>query len=707
MAHHALSPRAARRLAPHSLALAALAALQAPLAAQPVERITVTGKLEPPPASVAGFGDVPLAKLPLQAESFGQGLLLDQGASALSALTRLDASVGDAYNSPGYWSALTVRGFVLDNRVNYQRDGLPMNAETAVSLDNKERIELLKGITGAQAGISAPGGLANLVVKRPRGSEHASVLLGYTERASFKAALDAERRLGDTVDLRVNAAVETLEPQLRDAKGERQMLAAAIRARLGEGQLDAEVEWSHQSQPSMPGFSMLGNSVPDARSIDPRLNLNNQAWSEPVVFDGTTASLRWTQALGADWQLVAHAMGQQLRTDDHIAFPYGCDKEGNYDRYCEDGSFDLYDYRSEGERRDQLSAALALKGRATLAGMAHELSTGLSWSDFRLHAGEQVYGYAGEGSIDGHAQVGPTTDAPYATAGRRERSAELHLRDRIELTAATQLWLGVRHSRLDRAADDGLPYRQSFTTPWLALSQQLGAHALVYASWGQGVETDVVPNREDYVDAGRPLPALKSRQTELGLKFNQRSWNASVAVFDIHRPRAEDTCSGDTGLCERRIDGTAHHLGLEASGEMRWGTFGLQGSAMWLRARREGASDDSLNGLVPTNVAQRSLRLLASWDVGGLPGLSALASLSHEGPRYVLPDNSARTPGWTTVGLAARHTTRVSGHDWTLRAGVDNLFDRRAWKESPYQFSHVYLYPLEPRTFRASVQASF
>lgn len=688
--------------------MAALAALHAPLGAQTVERVTVTGRLEPPPASAAGFGDVPLAKLPLQAESFSQGMLLDHGANALSAITRLDAGVGDAYNSPGYWSALTVRGFVLDNRANYQRDGLPMNAETAIGLENKERVELLKGITGAQAGISAPGGLANLVVKRPRGSDQATVFLGYTERASFKAAVDAERRLGDALGLRVNAAVETLEPHLHDAKGERQLLAAAARARLGDSLLDAEVEWSRQSQPSMPGFSMLGDQVPDAGDVDPRLNLNNQAWSEPVVFEGTTASLRWTQPLaGGDWRLVAHAMGQQLRTDDRIAFPYGCDKEGHYDRYCSDGSFDLYDYRSEGERRDQLSAALTLQGRSTLAGMAHELSTGLSWSEFRLHAGEQVYGYAGEGTIDGRSPVGPSTDEPYPTAGRRERTTELHLRDRIELSAATQLWLGLRHSRLDRAADDGQPYRQTFTTPWLAVTQQLGPHALVYASWGQGVETETVPNREDYVDAGQPLPALKSRQTELGLKLDQRDWNASLTVFDIRRPRAEDRCDDDTGQCERRIDGTAHHLGLEASGELHWGAFSLQGSAMWLRARREGASDASLNGLVPTNVAQRSLRLQASWQVASLPGLSTQASLSHEGPRYVLPDNSARIPGWTIVGLGARHTTHLLGHDWVLRAGVDNLFDRRAWKESPFQFDHVYLYPLEPRTFRASVQATF
>ena len=60
-----------------------------------------------------------------------------------------------------------MRGFVIDNRFNYRRDGLPINAETSIPLDNKVQIEVLKGTSGMQAGTSAPGGLVNFVVKRP------------------------------------------------------------------------------------------------------------------------------------------------------------------------------------------------------------------------------------------------------------------------------------------------------------------------------------------------------------------------------------------------------------------------------------------------------------------------------------------------------------------------------------------------------------
>ena len=696
------------RFLPHALALAAL---QATCAAQAAEQVTITGKLDAPPASVAGFGDTPLAKSPFQALSIGSSALADQGAAALSSLTKLDASIADAYNAPGYWSALTVRGFVLDNRHNYQRDGLPINAETAIALENKERIEVLKGTSGAQAGISSPGGLANLVVKRPRGVDQSSILVGWSERGNVKAAVDIERRLGegDAIGVRLNAAVETLDPVIHDLQGHRHLLALAGSLRpSADRRFDAEIELSHDSQPSMPGFSLLGTRVPSASEIDPRTNLNNQAWTLPVVFDGTTASLRWTENLGADWQLVAQAMSQQLRTDDRIAFPFGCTAEGNFDRYCSDGSFDLYDYRSEGERRDTLAGAITLSGQARLGGMAHQLSAGLSWTDFRMGSNTQIFNLAGVGQIDGSVQVDPNTEFSYPTAARHERSTELHLRDRVDLTTDTRLWLGLRHTRLDRSSDGVPAYKQSFTTPWVALSQQLSDSTLVYGSWGQGIETEVAPNLLMYSNANQPLPALKSEQVELGLKFNQADWNVGLTLFDIRRPASEDigVCDGTDGSCTRRIDGNARHRGIEANAEARWSDVTLQASAQWLRARREGATEAAKNGTTPANVAERSARVLATWQVPSLTGLGLQASMSHEGPRYVLPDDSARIPGWTTFGLASRYSTRAFGHEWLLRVGVDNLFDRRAWKESPYQFSHAYLYPLEPRTFRASLQAT-
>jgi iron complex outermembrane recepter protein len=46
----------------------------------------------------------------------------------------------------------------------------------------------------------------------------------------------------------------------------------------------------------------------------------------------------------------------------------------------------------------------------------------------------------------------------------------------------------------------------------------------------------------------------------------------------------------------------------------------------------------------------------------------------------------------------------VGKQTWIWRAAVDNLANRRAWRESPWQFQHSYLYPLAPRALRASLE---
>ncbi|MGZ5248617.1 MAG: TonB-dependent siderophore receptor, partial [Caldimonas sp.] len=353
-----------RRLAALALLslVAAQAAAQAPAAAvtpasapasAPVATLApvfVTGR-SPPDAGVAGWSDVPLSQAPLQATAVDAAQIRDAGARRLADLVRFDPSLSEAYDTEGYIDYFTVRGFVIDNRFNFRRDGLPINAETSIALDNKSRVDVLKGLSGMQAGTSAPGGLVDLIVKRPLDAPAASAFVEWRERGSVLGSVDLSTRFGvaGAFGLRLNAAAERIDPLVRDARGHRTLLALAGDWRLGRDTLiEAEVERSHRSQPSVPGFSLLGDRVPPVP--DPRIDLNNQPWSLPVVFDATTASLRFTQQLGSDWKFVAHGATQRLRTDDRVAFPFGCTaSDGTYyaDRYCPDGTFDLYDFRSE------------------------------------------------------------------------------------------------------------------------------------------------------------------------------------------------------------------------------------------------------------------------------------------------------------------------------------------------------------------------
>ena len=343
--------------------------------------VVVTGKA-PVPASVAGWGEVPLSRAPIAATSVDAEQMRDAGARRLSDLTRFDASVGEAYDTEGYVDYFTVRGFVVDNRFNFRRDGLPINAETSIPLENKARVDILKGLSGLQAGTSAPGGLVDLVVKRPLDAPLRSAFLEWRERGSVLGSVDISQRfgVGDAFGMRLNAGAEHIDPIVRNARGHRNVLALAGDWRVTKQTLlEAEVETSHRSQPSVPGFSLLGDRVPAVP--DPRLNLNDQPWSLPVVFDATTTSLRLTQQLAEGWQVVAHGLVQRLRTDDRIAFPFGCtDADDTYhaDRYCPSGNFDLYDFRSENERRRSSTLDVSLHGQSALASdFGHKFSAGV------------------------------------------------------------------------------------------------------------------------------------------------------------------------------------------------------------------------------------------------------------------------------------------------------------------------------------------
>lgn len=717
---------------PHRTALACMTSLVATTCLQPAHaqttsdatlpRVTVTAPAAGSTAAITGFGDRPIDSLPLQATVIDREQLDAAGARRLADVLKLDASTTDAYNAAGYWDFIAVRGYTIDQRFNYRREGLPISAETAIPLENKERVEILKGTSGIQAGTSAPGGLVNYVVKRPTAVPLRSVTLSTGERGSLGLAVDLSDRAGSQREFgwRLNATSEDRRPQIEDyGRLRRSLLAVA-----GDWQIDAgsllqvEIEASKQTGASLPGYSLLGDALPAPRKP---ANLNNQPWSLPNVFEGLTGSLRYERTLGSGWRWTSQVGAQRLRTDDRLAYAFGCTDGDVYyaDRYCPNGDFDLYDFRSDGERRRVDALETALQGQVQTAGLTHSLRVGLQASRQRTDVQRQAFNFVGTGNIDGTLVTPADPALTDEGTNRKERSTEFFANDAIDWGAGWTTWLGLRHTRLQRESvrTDGsraTSYDQSITTPWLAAAYEWRPRQTVYASWGRGAESAVVPGRVDrYGDAaGQALPVLESRQWEIGLKGRtaaptaadgtglQASWSA--AWFDIDRPAITDTGTAYF------IDGSARHRGIDASASVDAGPWTLAGSGMWLDAERRGAQNAALNGQRPVNVPRHTLRLQGRYRVAAVPHLELATDVSHEGPRnvLVLPDGSIELPSWTRTDVGLRWRQPTSAGTLTWRLGIDNVFDRRAWKESPTQFGHVYLYPLDARTLRLSLQAT-
>jgi iron complex outermembrane receptor protein len=704
-------PLAATPLTVAILALAGTARAQDSPAAQTVE-ITAHA---PESAGVTGFAQ-PLSRTPIQATVVDRQTLADIGATSLSDLVRIDASITDSYNAVGYWSTFAVRGFQVDNRTNFRRDGLPVNAETVLSLDNKSDVEVLKGLSGMQAGTSAPGGLVNLVVKRPD-QDLRDVTLTWAQPGSVGVAADLSQRFGERRQFgaRLNLSADRLDPNFRDARGHAQAASIATDWRPdGDRLLEFEFEHNLQSQPSVPAFSMLGPVVPDPHSIDPHINLNDQPWSLPVVTQGNTMSLRYTQALAAQWRLKVQALQQKLVSNDHLAFAFGANEACDpCDRFAADGTYAIYDYRSDDERRTTRDLDVSLAGEFDTGPLRHALTAGVLETRFTGRFIDEADNFVGIGNIAGTAIVPPDPSLTSPNTNRTESGSELYLRDAVQIGNDWTAWLGARHSRLRRQSSEtstgsaafDTDYRQTFTTPWLSLSRQLTGSDMVYASWGEGVESTLAPTHGDAINNGQPLSATLSKQWEAGWKHARGADSWGVSAYDVKQAYAGDLLVGDETVYGH--DGITHSRGVEAEAQTRVSALTLRASAMLQRVKREQASNASDDGLRPTNVPDSAVKLLASWAVSQLPGLSVLANMDWEGAREVLPDNTVQIPGWTRFDLGARYAQTIGRTSLLWRAGIDNLFDRRAWREAPYQYDHAYLFPLEPRTFHASVEARF
>ncbi len=101
-----------------------------------------------------------------------------------------------------------------------------------------------------------------------------------------------------------------------------------------------------------------------------------------------------------------------------------------------------------------------------------------------------------------------------------------------------------------------------------------------------------------------------------------------------------------------------------------------------------------------------TLKLQLGYRVAALPGLQLLANGLYESNRMVMPDNSLSIPRVTRIDLGLRYEQTLGQRTLVWRAGVDNVFNQDAWRQSPFQFGHSYLFPQAPRAFSLSLQAS-
>jgi iron complex outermembrane receptor protein len=683
------------------------------------------------------FSSSPLERTPLSVTRIDAQDLLERGVNSLSSAIRVDPAVGDDYNTFGYIEGLQVRGFALNEIGNYQRDGMTVSSHVPIALEDKERIEILKGVSGMLEGSSAPGGLVNYVLKRPTEQALAEVDLTESERGSLLAHGDFGGRMGAQREFgyRINFAAEERRPEIDDAWSKRAFASGFFDWRIAPGMLlQAEFEHQRVRQTSVPALGLLdsaGNGVATTLPppIDPHINLNAQPWTQPFESSVTDASLRLAQQLARDWTLALKAGTQRSTTNDRIAFPDGCSSGPTYvyNGLCGNYDVDIYQYISDDEQRNTNSTEARLQGRFELAGATHELTLGTRTTRYsERYPPEQTYTFVGTENVFAPVAL-PAAPAPNTLNVPLDTDLdELFGFDVAHFARAWSTWLGARGTRItqDSSLTDGSQatrLQQHLLTPWVGVGYEPWAGGFAYVAAGSGVEVANAPNHPTVTvratgaaltleNPGQVLPAQRSRQLELGFKQQDGGTTSlEAALFRIDKPFVDNVVTGPGEAIQVAGARAERHQGMELSAnglaraDLRW-----RASVALLDARTTQAADPTWVGKPATNVAPWAIALQDAWSPAALAGLRWSNLWTFAGHKTVLPDGSVDLPDAWQWDTALAYAVQDRGLLWTWRAGIDNLTDHRYWREAPVApWGSIYLFPAAARSARVGLSLNW
>ncbi len=211
---------------------------------------------------------------PLTINVITRALLDAQQAQGLLDALRNTAGVSPAQVATTVYSNVAIRGISVENRTNYRLNGvLPIVNLIDLPLEDKDRIEALKGASALYYGFATPGGIVNLTMKRPTEDPYVAATLFGNNHGAAGAHVD----FGDTwgaFGARVNAVYGDVDSGVDHTHGVRSLLAAALdfkpidRVTLT---LDAEHIYKNVDEPGV--FRYVKLPAPTLTTLSPAVEL--------------------------------------------------------------------------------------------------------------------------------------------------------------------------------------------------------------------------------------------------------------------------------------------------------------------------------------------------------------------------------------------------------------------------------------------------
>lgn len=668
-----------------------------------LQATTVTSQLDdysyqPPATASIMRGQGPSQDIPQAINVVPAQVIRDQAPRNLDDALANVSGITQGNNFGGTSDTVMKRGFGDNRDGSIMRDGMPvvqgrnLNAST-------ERVEVLKGPASLLYGIQDPGGVINVVSKRPQLAQYNALTVRGSTYGSGKngsgGGLDSTGALGDS-----NFAYRLIvdhedEDYWRNFGVHRESLVAPSLAWLGE---DTQVVLAYEHReflyPFDRGTAFDNNGhpldIPATRRLDEPFN--------DMEGRSDLYRLEVDHQLADDWKLhFGYSFNRETYDASQVRVTGVNEKSGTLSRSI-DGTHNAMS-------RDQF-ATLSLAGNVQLAGMQNDLLFGVDHEDRKIFRGDLIrqtarstFSYVSP--VYGQEVEGTQVGAKESDQTDKLRTDSLFFQDALHLDEHWILVAGARFQQYDQLAGRGRPFLVNTDTrgqswvPHAGVVYKVDEQLSLYASYSESFKPNstIAPlsiggGRTQTLDGS--FAPEEGKSWELGAKLDMPgALTGTLALFDIDK-RNVLVADGDSqpGTIIYRNAGAVRSRGVELdlTGQLseRWS---LIGSYAFTDAQV--TKDPDLKGNRLQNVARHSGSLSAVYDYGSLFGGDRLrigAGARYVGERAGNPTNTFDLPSYTVADAFASYETRLDEHKVLLQLNVKNLFDKVYYSSAVNQY---------------------
>ncbi|AVP84849.1 TonB-dependent siderophore receptor [Aeromonas hydrophila] len=625
-----------------------------------------------------------------QAISVVEGDTLEQrGVSSVSEALRYVPGVntelrGGAVNRLDLFN---IRGF--DNYQNFY-DGLLLqyndwNLQPQIDPVAIEQLEVFKGPTSVLYGSMPPGGMVNLIAKRPQRESRHSVSVASGTGTLKELTLDSTGALNDQFAYRLVGLARQKEGQAVTSEEERYVLAPSLDWQLSDRTL-LNLNLYYQKDPTAGIYT----TVPASGSV--KSNPLGQLGSDTFLGDEnwnhysrevTLLGYKLSHDFNANWQLLQNARYMDASANQQNT--YNAALAADHRTLARNAY--LTDEDSRGFVIDNQLAGQVQTGKAQ-----HNLLLGVDYQYLDAHIlYRDTLDYSAP-AIDifnpNHQQIVPADLAFNYQDNRtiRQYQSGLYLQDQVRLDRLVAFG-GARYDRYRMDTDSRTLYQGAASNSLAQIDQDnlsLRLGALYELDNGLSPYVSYAESFEPVAGADKQGQAFKpatGRQWEGGLKFlsEDMSKTATLSAFHITKQNALVT-DPDNVYGPKLQTGEMVSKGVELEGRLdltsRWDL-----ALSYTRQEMEITRDTtSLQGKTPVWVPKQMASLWSNYlPAGPLAGARLGAGLRYVGEAELDAANTDTVPDYLLMDMAASYdlaqlSQRLQGVEASLSAS--NLFNK-------------------------------